>query len=208
MVEMRSTNTRIERIASQQRLLLLAFLLLDFSSIASAYTPNRYFARNPNPKPRPARWGPPEKRDGSIPLVISNNCDDTVWPGIGTQAGTGGGTGGFELSAGSSKSLTVSPDWQGRVWGRTNCSFNAAGTGASNLNGNNGGGAACSTGDCGGVLDCVMTVSISLNITQVCILTIYREQLLSPSRNSILRVEVEAHKHSTTSLLSMATTFL
>lgn len=166
MVEMRSTNTRIERIASQQRLLLLAFLLLDFSSIASAYTPNRYFARNPNPKPRPARWGPPEKRDGSIPLVISNNCDDTVWPGIGTQAGTGGGTGGFELSAGSSKSLTVSPDWQGRVWGRTNCSFNAAGTGASNLNGNNGGGAACSTGDCGGVLDCVMTGATPVTLAE------------------------------------------
>lgn len=159
MVEMRSTNTaRTQRAYAPTRFLLLAFFLLDFSSTASAYTPNRIFARNPNPKPRPARWGPPEKRDGSIPLIISNNCEATIWPGIGTQAGTGAGTGGFELAAGSSKSLTVSPDWQGRVWGRTNCSFNADGTRASNLNGNNGGGAACSTGDCGGVLDCVMTV--------------------------------------------------
>jgi hypothetical protein len=93
-----------------------------------------------------------------VPLVISNQCDSTIWPGIGTQAGTGAGTGGFELASGSSMSLMVSTDWQGRVWGRTNCSFNAAGTGASNLNGNNGGGAACTTGDCGGVLSCVITV--------------------------------------------------
>lgn len=57
-------------------------------------------------------------------------------------------------------SLLVSADWQGRVWGRTNCSFNVGGTGPSNLNGNNGNGQACITGDCNGVLDCVVTVSL------------------------------------------------
>jgi hypothetical protein len=108
---------------------------------------------------RPAHWGPVRKRDGGIPLVVTNQCAETIWPGIGTQAGTGPGTGGFQLETGDSKSMTVSNDWQGRVWGRTNCSFNALGTGASNLNGNNGGGRACATGDCGGVLSCVLTVS-------------------------------------------------
>ncbi|KUJ23589.1 Osmotin, thaumatin-like protein [Mollisia scopiformis] len=164
---MRPTNTaRTERVFPPLLILLLAFFALDFSSKASAYTTNPFFVRNSNPKPRPARWGPPEKRDGSIPLVISNNCGDTIWPGIGTQAGTGAGTGGFELSSGDSKALTVSPDWQGRVWGRTNCSFNVAGTGASNLNGNNGAGAACSTGDCGGVLSCVLTGATPVTLAE------------------------------------------
>jgi len=93
-----------------------------------------------------------EKRVDSVPLIVTNNCPETIWPGIGTQAGTGPKLQGFELAAGASINQTVSGDWQGRLWGRTNCSFNAAGTGASNLNGNNGAGAACSTGDCGGVL--------------------------------------------------------
>jgi hypothetical protein len=94
----------------------------------------------------------------NIPLKITNNCAETLWPGLASQAGTGPDTGGFELSSRTSKSLTVGGDWQGRVWGRTNCSFNAAGTGPSNLNGNNGGGRACQTGDCNGVLSCVVTV--------------------------------------------------
>jgi len=98
-----------------------------------------------------------------VPLIISNNCDDTIWPGIGTQAGTGPGNGGFELASGESKNLTISADWQGRIWGRTNCSFNIAGNGASNLNGNDGSGAACGTGDCGGVLSCLLTVSNCLD---------------------------------------------
>lgn len=94
----------------------------------------------------------------NIPLKVTNNCPDTIWPALASQAGTGPGTGGFELKPGTSQSLVVSGDWQGRVWGRTNCSFNDDGSGASNLNGNNGGGQACQTGDCNGVLSCVVTV--------------------------------------------------
>ncbi len=56
--------------------------------------------------------------------------------------------------------MRVSWDWQGRVWGRTNCSFNANGTGPSQLNGVRGNGAACLTGDCFGVVDCQFTVSL------------------------------------------------
>jgi hypothetical protein len=94
----------------------------------------------------------------TIPLKITNNCPDTIWPAVASHAGTGPGTGGFQLTPGTSQSLLVSADWQGRVWGRTNCSFNADGSGASNLNGNNGGGRACQTGDCNGVLSCIVTV--------------------------------------------------
>lgn len=138
-------------------------LLLSALPSAHAYTQNLFFAKNPNPKPRPARRGPPEKRDGNLPLRVSNLCEDTLWPGIGTQAGTGAGTGGFELASGSSRDFMVSADWQGRVWGRTNCSFNVAGNGPANpaL-----GGAACTTGDCGGVLDCVATGATPVSLAE------------------------------------------
>ncbi|PVH88912.1 Osmotin, thaumatin-like protein [Cadophora sp. DSE1049] len=149
--------TALNRRERNPSTLLTTLVLLNLIPTTLSYTTNPYFAKNANPKPRPARLGPPVKRDGTVPLKISNYCEQTIWPGIGTQAGTGAGTGGFELASGDVKELTVSADWQGRIWGRTNCTFNELGTGASNLNGNNGAGAACTTGDCGGVLSCVLT---------------------------------------------------
>lgn len=94
-----------------------------------------------------------KRNDTAIPLVIENLCKESIWPGIVSQAGTGAGTGGFELTPGTKKELSVSPSWQGRVWGRTNCSFNADGSSSANS------GRACYSGDCGGVLNCVGTVS-------------------------------------------------
>lgn len=129
------------------------------SPVDNSHLPRPLSARTVYPN-REVHWGPPTKRDNTIPLVISNNCGETIWPGIGSQAGTGPGTGGFALTTGNSTTLTVSADWQGRVWGRSNCSFNVGGTGPSNLNGNNGNGEACDTGDCNGVLSCVVTVRI------------------------------------------------
>ena len=101
------------------------------------------------------------RQDDSKPLVLTNQCPEDIWPGIGTQGGTGPDESGFRLSAGDIKSLEVSANWQGRVWGRTNCSFNADGSGPDNNGGRNGGGQACGTGDCGGVMDCKMTVASS-----------------------------------------------
>ena len=97
-------------------------------------------------------------RSGTVPLRITNQCSEVIYPGIGTQAATGPSTQGFELRQGESKDLTVSGDWQGRVWGRTNCTFNAEGTGPSTNGGLNGGGQSCQTGDCNGLLDCKVTV--------------------------------------------------
>ena len=94
------------------------------------------------------------RRADNRPLVISNQCVETIYPGIGTQAGTGPSTQGFQLTSGQSRQLTVSADWQGRVWGRTNCSFNAAGTAPAS----SGTGVACGTGDCGGTVNCRGTV--------------------------------------------------
>lgn len=88
------------------------------------------------------------------PLSITNFCQETIYPGIVTQTGIAPPVGGFQLFPGASRNFTVSGDWQGRVWGRTNCSFNSAGTGPSS----GGYGKACSTGDCGGIIDCKATV--------------------------------------------------
>lgn len=96
------------------------------------------------------------QHDESRPLSISNSCPETIYPGIATQAGTPPKIQGFELQSGATRNLTVGADWQGRVWGRTNCSFNHDGTGPS-FGGSFG--RACTTGDCYGVVDCKVTVS-------------------------------------------------
>ncbi|KUI73228.1 Thaumatin-like protein 1a [Cytospora mali] len=77
----------------------------------------------------------------TVPLLIYNDCPGTIWPGIYTTSGTGPGTGGFELAAGANRSLEVSTDWYGRVWGRTNCTSTTDG------------GLTCTTGSCG-QMDC------------------------------------------------------
>lgn len=99
-----------------------------------------------------------EDASNNTPLLVSNMCEETIYPGIITQAGTGPSSAGFELTPGTNKSQTVSEDWQGRVWGRTNCTFNSQGT-------SNGGGKACGTGDCNGAVSCSVTVSAN---TRVC----------------------------------------
>lgn len=95
--------------------------------------------------------GPPESNTtNKIPFQITNMCPETIWPAIFSAEGTGPGTGGFKLESGNTVDLYVGSTWKGRVWGRTNCSFNDEGTGSASSNG----GRACLTGDCGAVLDC------------------------------------------------------
>lgn len=97
--------------------------------------------------------------DATITLRVVNNCTDDIYPGILTQGGTAPETNGFLLNPGASKTQYVSPDWQGRVWGRTNCSFNDNGTAPAVYGQYNGTGKACLTGDCGGTVACAGTVS-------------------------------------------------
>jgi hypothetical protein len=92
----------------------------------------------------------------SRPLIITNQCSDTIYPGILTQAGEGPADTGFKLDPGVSHTQSVSEAWEGRVWGRTNCSFNTDGT----LPANNTPGKACLTGDCAGSVSCKVSVSI------------------------------------------------
>ncbi|XAR68927.1 hypothetical protein NMG60_11000342 [Bertholletia excelsa] len=77
-------------------------------------------------------------------IIIVNNCNETVWPGI--LGGAGQQTpkdGGFLLSSGQEVVIDVPEKWSGRIWARQGCNFDAA-TGKGS----------CETGDCGGLLHC------------------------------------------------------
>ncbi|XP_027080770.1 protein P21-like [Coffea arabica] len=71
---------------------------------------------------------------------IQNNCAYTVW-----AAATPGG--GRRLTTGQTWTVNVAATTAGqtgRIWARTNCTFNSNGTGS------------CQTGDCGGILRCTV----------------------------------------------------
>lgn len=131
-------------------LVILASIFLDCVNAQGPRHPGRNwqskFIGDANAKPPAEKGPPPEDADERARLTITNKCDTTIWPGIVTQAGKGPGTGGFELEAGKSRELWVSPNWQGRVWGRTNCTVNDESC-------------SCQTGDCFGKLDCEFSVS-------------------------------------------------
>uniref|UniRef100_A0A453JI39 Thaumatin-like protein n=1 Tax=Aegilops tauschii subsp. strangulata TaxID=200361 RepID=A0A453JI39_AEGTS len=74
------------------------------------------------------------------PLTITNRCSFTVWPAV---ASAGLGT---ELHPGANWTVDASAiDYTADIWGRTGCSFDAAGRGR------------CQTADCGSGLRCRST---------------------------------------------------
>ena len=69
-------------------------------------------------------------------FAVLNKCTYTVW----AAASPGGG---MRLDPGQSWTVNVNPGTtQARIWGRTNCNFDANGNGQ------------CQTGDCNGLLQC------------------------------------------------------
>ena len=95
------------------------------------------------------------RRGSDVPLHVTNQCDKDIYPAILTQTGGGPPTSGFLLIPGNSTKLTVSANWQGRVWGRTNCTFDENG----NVPPSGQGRASCTTGDCGQFVECAGAVS-------------------------------------------------
>ncbi|KAH9819899.1 pathogenesis-related protein 5-like [Teratosphaeria destructans] len=87
------------------------------------------------PIPRQSNGG-----GGGLPMIITNQCEETIFPALSTQGGTGSNVK-STMSPNTNQSFSVSSDWQGRIWGRTNCTFNN--------NTESGGGSSCTTGDCG-----------------------------------------------------------
>lgn len=97
------------------------------------------------------------RKEPITPLVVTNKCSEVIYPGISTQSGDGPKENGFKLDPGESRNQTVSEDWQGRIWGRTNCSFSDDG-----MRPKNGGPKACGSGDCNGLVNCKVGVRYSL----------------------------------------------
>ncbi|KAF8395150.1 hypothetical protein HHK36_019091 [Tetracentron sinense] len=76
-------------------------------------------------------------------LILVNNCNESVWPGILGSAGhQSPREGGFHLSSAEEVVLDLPDKWSGRIWGRQGCCFNQKGKGS------------CETGDCAGLLSC------------------------------------------------------
>ena len=82
---------------------------------------------------------------GSKKIVVSNNCKDTLKVGVSTNGQSGGGDS-FDLSPGSSQTITKSDHWGGRVWG-AHCGDGGGGGGDNKSGGNSGGNSGGSGGD-------------------------------------------------------------
>ncbi|KAF5455760.1 hypothetical protein F2P56_025306 [Juglans regia] len=80
----------------------------------------------------------------STTFTLINKCEQTVWPGILSNAGVPSlSTTGFSLQTGESKTITAPTSWGGRFWGRTLCSKDSTDK------------FSCVTGDCGsGKIEC------------------------------------------------------
>ncbi|XVE99597.1 hypothetical protein REPUB_Repub03eG0214000 [Reevesia pubescens] len=76
-------------------------------------------------------------------LILVNNCQESIWPGILGSAGhETPRDGGFHLSCGEQTVLELPDRWSGRIWPRQGCCFDQTGKGS------------CQTGDCAGLLQC------------------------------------------------------
>ncbi|XP_024030276.1 thaumatin-like protein 1 [Morus notabilis] len=79
------------------------------------------------------------KGTSAATFTVINKCSHTVWPGILSNADSARlDSTGFELPPGGSRSFQSPPNWSGRFWGRTGCTFDPA-TGQGS----------CASGDCG-----------------------------------------------------------
>jgi hypothetical protein len=84
------------------------------------------------PTTAPARQAnPPAAPAGRRSITVVNRTQQTVWAVVTNSAAYPGGR---KLQPGQSFSLTVGNSWGGRIWGRTGCATDAAGS--------------CLTGDC------------------------------------------------------------
>lgn len=89
---------------------------------------------------------------GMYMIEIVNNCQQTIWPGVGQTLDSPGrvsdSEGGFELTPGTARMIAVPSNWvAGRIFARTGCGYNN-------------GVLSCAVGDCGG-LSCALNTGVS-----------------------------------------------
>ena len=99
-----------------------------------------------------ATASPPE---GPRRFTFVNETTQTIW--VAASPGNAPNTlsvTGWKVPAGGHVSTIVPNHWNGRIWGRTGCRFNAAGRGH------------CETGDCGGRFQCTGFGSIPTTLAE------------------------------------------
>ena len=84
--------------------------------------------------------GAARRAESARVFTIINQCKTVIWPAVTPGESFGGG--GFALRPGQSMMFTAPVGWSGRIWGRTDCNFDAGGNGS------------CATGSCGSALKC------------------------------------------------------
>jgi hypothetical protein len=92
--------------------------------------------------PSPAKGKAPAVPATARTITVVNAVDQTIWVATDRNKEHPLPVTGWELRPGQSTTFTVDDKWGGRIWGRTGCTFSAAGKGH------------CETGDCGGVFQC------------------------------------------------------
>lgn len=76
-------------------------------------------------------------------ITLTNHCEVPLWPGILANSGKPQlANGGFFLRSGHTTTVLAPAGWSGRFWARSGCTFDNFGRGK------------CTTGDCGGALQC------------------------------------------------------
>ena len=92
---------------------------------------------------------------GHRTVTFVNDVQQTIWVAAGQQTAQPAlSTTGWVLRPGQSVSISVPDHWNGRFWGRTGCSFDAAGRGH------------CQSGDCGGLFQCTGYGSIPATLAE------------------------------------------
>jgi hypothetical protein len=106
--------------------------------------PSTAASHSPSAVKKAAATTPPGAADGagSHRITIVNAYTQTIWAATNGNAQHPIPVTGWKLAPGQSVTFTVPKGWGSRIWGRTGCSFNAAGVGH------------CLSGDCGGVFQC------------------------------------------------------
>lgn len=101
-----------------------------------AIVPTIAAQRPSKPTPTATSVAPPT---GYRLFTVVNKMQETIWVAAASDSIP---TTGWVLPAGASVTITIPDAWNGRIWGRTGCSFNRSGFGQ------------CETGDCGGKFQC------------------------------------------------------
>ena len=106
---------------------------------ARAVTASRTPPRTP---PSPSASAAAVAGAGTRLITFVNLTAQTIWPAAEADPKQPLASTGWVLAPGASVSFAMPDHWNGRLWGRTGCSFDAAGSGH------------CVTGDCAGRFQC------------------------------------------------------